>query len=281
MSWNKQLTWIYYLLDKTCLSQIDYPNEISLTFNEIINGFVQPTFLCLHGSKGAPLGCINPRDASYWKMVEEEGIIPENGEPCSEDVYTYSRTRWYAFTLNGMRLISQLLFALTPGRAEVVLCIRNRFGLIDLIYDVHEEFDTAWEPPERFKWSTRAKELLGDRVMITKYGYELWVSEAHTIAELGVVYEISPFEAEYTMWDVTSDVPILLWRGFGIRDDYCDLCLCFENGNSEWMLDRLHEFCKRKQIQLLYCPDWSPKIEFDEKNNEVFPPPKCSEINLK
>jgi hypothetical protein len=275
------IIWIYYLLNKEHLFQLDYPSEISLTFDEIIEGFAQPTFLCLHGSKGAPSGCINPRDASYWKMIEQ-GINPEDiqllgqGE-VGKEVYAYSRTRWYAFTLNGLRLVAQLLFALTLGCTEVVLCIRNRFGLIDLIYDSHEEFDVLWEPPERSEWSSRVQKLLGDKAKITEYGYELWVPNANTLVECGIIYEISPFEGEYTMWDMTSGAPRLLWRGFGIREDYCDLCLCFESINTKLMFNQLQEFCNKMGIKLLYCTDWNPKIEVRDAR-EVFPPPGCVEI---
>lgn len=278
---SSHITWVYYLLNREQWCQLKYPGEIPLTLSEIIKGFVQPTFLCLHGSKGAPLGCINPRDASYWKMIEQ-GIIPEDvqllgqGE-VDKEVYAYSRTRWYAFTLNGLRLVAQLLFTLTFGCAEVVLRVRNKFGLIDLIYDAHEEFDTLWEPPDRFEWSSRVKKLLGDKAQVTEYGYELWVSDADTLVECGIIYEISPFEAEYTMWDVTSGAPKLLWRGFGIREDYCDLCLCFDVTNIRLMFNQLQEFCKRMGIRLLHCIDWNSKIKVS-KIGEVFPPLRCIKI---
>lgn len=275
------MTWVYYLLNREHLCQLEYPKEISLTFGEIMKGFVQPTFLCLHGSKGAPLGCINPRDASYWKMIEQ-GITPEDvrllgHSEVDKRSICLLRTRWYAFTLNGLRLVAQLLFALTLGCAEVVLHVRNKFGLIDLIYDAHEEFDVLWEPPDRFEWSSRVKKLLGDKAEVTEYGYELRVSDADILVECGIIYEISPFEAEYTMWDVTSGAPMLLWRGFGVREDYCDLCLCFETINTKLMLNQLRGFCKRMGIRLLHCTDWNPKMEVS-KAGEVFPPSGCVEI---
>lgn len=279
-----RLTWIYYLLNGNYFACLE-KRQISLSFIRAVEGFAEPMFLSLHGSKGAPVGCIHPVDASYWRLIETKRIVDTPVQTssgwevqwrpvdCAEDVYAYARTRWYPFSLNGMRLIAELFFSLAPDLAFPILSVQNNFGLIDIIYDAQEEFDPDWIPPTLQEWGLRARNLLGDRAIVTDVGYKLNFMDVQIATACGVIYEISPFECEWVMRDRLSSR--MLWRGFGVREDYGDLCLCHNASDTKWLLANLKQFCEQRQIRLLECFDWHEEMESDEQGNEIFPPVGC------
>lgn len=287
---DNNMIWVYYRLTINDINSIE---EKSLPTLAAIKGFRRPSFLVLHGSRGAPIGCIHPIDANYWRIVETEHLIEKpswNGYewqlelvPLSnldEEIATYARTRWYAFTLNGMSLIAKCLFALTPDSVTPILSIKNDFGLIGMIYDEIEEIDIVHylckgkHPLSLSDWISRARDLLADKAVIDERGYELYFTTAELTAQCGIVYEISPFEGEWLMWDAISSQ--VIWRGFGIREDYSDFCLCCEDDYIPQLVSYLKQFCEQEDILLLECLNWCKRLEFDSWGREIFPPNNCS-----
>jgi len=292
---KNELTWIYYRLNKNYITYLkDKHQRLSSTLDAMVEEFSDPSFLVLHGSSGGPIGCIHPYDAGYWKFIETKHLVdlpvqvfhdweikwqPINYDEDAESILAYASTRWYPFTLNGMRLIAEFLFYISIDCLFPILSVKNRFGLMDMIYDEHEEFDMEeyirkGRPNiSREEWSQRAERLLGHRAIIDDTGYELHFTDAYEAMACGIVYEVSPFECAWSMYDGLSSQR--LWVALGVRDDFSDLCLCHRATDTHRLISYVIHFCKRNHIKLLECSEWHERLEFDKKGREIFPPISC------
>lgn len=286
------MEWIYSVMTLADLRKIDR-EYLSHPIDEIVVGIENPRFLALHGSCGAPPGCIYPKDAAYWRVIQHEQLIDFADETTgwiswrpvdpTENAFQYACRRWYVFAINGMSLVSRLMFSLKFDNAFSELIVKNRWGLIDIVYDgdqekLHSSTDfTLWRPPSKEDWVRRVKKRLGDRAIIDHKGYEVVFTDSQVATDCGILCAISPFEAEWLMRVSISKEQYVLWRGFGIGDDYGDLCLCHAESDSEWLAERLRQYCRKKNIRLYYSSQWNMPM-FDDDGNEIFPPPDCQVV---
>jgi hypothetical protein len=139
-----------------------------------------------------------------------------------------------------------------------------------------EDF-TRRQPTSREDWVRRVKKRLGDQAVIDHQGYEVVFRDSQVATDCGILCAISPFEAEWLMRVNSSKEHSVLWRGFGIGDDYGDLCLCHAESNSKWLVERLKQYCRKQNIRLYYSSRWNMPM-FDDRGNEVFPPPGCQMV---
>jgi len=277
-----KLVWLYYTLELSEVKQAD----CAVSCDELTNLFERPQFLVLHGGPEAPVGCIDPVYAREWRRIKRTGLAPEVKEikriwrevqvpllPESE-IWRYLDSRWYPFTLNGLKILSQLLFYIRPKDTRPLLVVEGHLGMVAMQYDKYYWKDKDYKPfSEDLKdyWIRKCRAILGERALIRGQEYRLYFCNAKELFQCSIVYEVSPFEAEWTLIDVSTSVPRRLWKGFGVRDDWCDWCFCFDEKDTSWLIKCIQRFCAQKRISLVQSRDWSPTIEFDSLDRELFP----------